>query len=93
MVNWIVEGINIVCLAFTIAGSFLVNRRGIELRIWMVYFVAANLGIIYFILMVNYYQLGIWIVFLVNDIDAIKLRRNKNTLIESLKKIINELEK
>jgi hypothetical protein len=78
MINWLIESINIVCLIFTITGSILVNRQGERLRSWLVYLVAASTGVLYFILTGNIFQLVIWIFFLVNDIDAIRVRVKKN---------------
>ncbi len=80
MVNWFVEFVNIACLCFTVVGSVLVNRKGNDIRSWVIYVIAASLGIMYFILTTNVYQLCIWVFFLVNDLDAIRTRIKKRKL-------------
>lgn len=80
MINWIIESINIACLPFTIVGSVLVNRKGEDIRSWIIYVVAASLGIAYFILTTNVYQLCIWIFFFINDLDAIRTRIKKKRM-------------
>ncbi len=71
------EILNIACLAFTIAGAYVLGNKGDKLYGWMIYTIAAMLGIIYFIILFNPIQLLLWSFFLVNDLLAIRRLRKK----------------
>lgn len=73
----ILDIINIACLVFTVAGAAILGIQGDKLRGWLIYVIAATLGVIYFIFTMNPVQIALWSFFFVNDLIAI--RRIKKT--------------
>ena len=77
--TWL-EVANWTCALLAIAGALILGTQGDKLYGWIVYLEAAILGVIYFAITGNAQQLVIWVVFLVNDVIAIRRKRKERTM-------------
>lgn len=75
--------INIICLAFTVTGALILGNKGDKIYAWVIYTIAAVLGIIYFACVLDPVQIVLWAFFLVNDLLAI--RRIRKHAIKAIK--------
>jgi len=76
----IVEIFNWIACVMAVLGSLTLACKADNMRGWIIYTIAAVAGIIYFSMTGNWPQLGVWCMFLFNDILAMrrKLRTSKD---------------
>lgn len=66
-----IDVINILSVVLTIIGALILSIKGDKIHGWIIYVFAAITGLIYFLLIINTFQIVLWIFFLVNNFIAV----------------------
>jgi hypothetical protein len=80
--------INLICVAFTVMGSIRLATKADVMIGWYLYTVGAFAGIVYFLALRDYFQLIVWIVFIIND--AIAIRRKRRARVDKYVRYVKE---